>query len=62
MMLLLVITGLVAELLTLFMLWPQGLLIAFVGATLAGVLAMMGTGIFLSVRRKESSSISKTSD
>jgi hypothetical protein len=60
MMLLLVIIGLVAELLTLFVLWPQGFLIAFAGATVAGVLAMVGTGIVVSVRRK--ASVNKFSD
>jgi hypothetical protein len=52
----LLIMGLVAELLTFFVLWSEGLLIAFAGATVAGVLAMVGTGIVLSLRRKEPTS------
>jgi hypothetical protein len=58
----LLITGLVAELLTFFVLWPEGLLIAFAGATVGGVLAMLGTGIVLSLRRKEPTSVNKISD
>ena len=54
--------GLVAELLTFFVLWSEGLLIAFAGATAAGMLAMVGTGIVLSLRRKEPTSVNKISD
>jgi hypothetical protein len=52
----LLVMGLVAELLALFVLWSQGLLIAFAGATVAGMLAMVGTGIILSLRREEPTS------
>ena len=62
MVLLLVIMGLVAELLTFFVLWSEGLLIAFAGAMVAGMLAMVGTGIVLSLRRKEPTSVNKISD
>ena len=62
MVLLLVIMGLVAELLTFFVLWSEGLLIAFAGAAAAGMLAMVGTGIVLSLRRKEPTSVNKISD
>ena len=49
----LLIMGLVAELLTFLVLWSHGFLIAFTGATLAGMLAMVGTGIALSLRQEE---------
>jgi hypothetical protein len=62
MVLLLVIIGLVAELLTFFVLWSEGLLIAFAGATVAGMLAMVGTGIVLSLRRKEPTTVNKIND
>jgi hypothetical protein len=58
----LLIMGLVAELLTFFVLWSEGLLIAFAGATAAGILAMVGTGIDVSLRRKEPTSVNKVSD
>jgi hypothetical protein len=58
----LLIMGLVAELLTFFVLWSEGLLIAFAGATAAGILAMVGTGIVVSLRRKEPTSVNKVSD
>jgi hypothetical protein len=37
-------------------------LIAFAGAMVAGMLAMVGTGIVLSLRRKEPTSVNKISD
>ena len=52
----LLVMGLVAELLTFFVLWSQGFLIAFTGATAAGMLAMVGTGIALSFRQEEPTS------
>ena len=58
----LLIMGLVAELLTFCVLWSEGLLIAFAGATAAGILAMVGTGIVVSLRRKEPTSVNKVSD
>ena len=58
----LVIMGLIAEFLTFFVLWPDGLLIAFAGATVAGMLAMVGTGIVLSLRRKEPTTVNKIND
>jgi hypothetical protein len=58
----LVIMGLIAELLTFFVLWPEGLLIAFAGATVAGMLAMVGTGVVLSLRRKEPTTVNKIND
>jgi hypothetical protein len=54
--------GLIAEFLTFFVLWPEGLLIAFAGATVAGMLAMVGTGIVLSLRRKEPTTVNKIND
>jgi hypothetical protein len=54
--------GLVAEILTFFVLWSEGLLVAFAGAIVAGVLAMVGTGIVLSFWRKEPTSVNNTSD
>jgi hypothetical protein len=54
--------GLVAEILTFSLLWSEGLLIAFAGAIVAGVLAMVGTGIVLSLRRKEPTSVNNISD
>jgi hypothetical protein len=54
--------GLIAEILTFFVLWSQGLLIAFAGAILAGVTAMVGTGIVLSFWRKEPTSVNNISD
>jgi uncharacterized integral membrane protein len=58
----LLIMGLVAELVTLFVLWSEGLLIAFCGAIVAGILAMVGTGIVLSLRRKKPTSVNNISD
>ena len=65
----LLIMGLVAELLTFFALWSQGFLIALAGATVAGMLATVGTGIALSFRqverpshRNEAGSVDKLSD
>jgi hypothetical protein len=58
----LVVMGLIAELLTFFVLLSEGLLIAFAGATVAGVMAMVGTGIVSSLRRKEPTSVNKISD
>ena len=58
----LLIMGLVAEILTLFLLWSEGWLIAIAGAIVAGVLAMVGTGIVLSVLRKEATSVNNISD
>ena len=61
--------GLVAELLTFLVLWSHGFLIAFTGATVAGMLAMVGAGIAVSLRqekppshRNESGSVDKLSD
>jgi hypothetical protein len=62
MLLLLIFMGLVAELVAFFVLWPEDLLIAFAGATVAGVLAMVATGISLSIRRKEPKSQRKEAD
>jgi hypothetical protein len=58
----LLVMGLIAELLTFFVLLSEGLLIAFAGATVAGVMAMVGTGIVSSLRRKEPTSVNKISD
>jgi hypothetical protein len=38
------------------------LLIAFCGAIVAGILAMVGTGIVLSLRRKKPTSVNNISD
>jgi hypothetical protein len=54
--------GLVAEILTFFLLWSEGWLIAIAGAIVAGVLAMVGTGIVLSVLRKAPTSVNHISD
>ena len=51
-MLPLLMMGLVAELLAFFVLWSKGFLIAFTGATVAGMLAMVGTGIAFSFRQE----------
>ena len=56
MVLTLLFMGLVAELLVFFVLWSEGLLIAFAGATVAGMLAMVATGVVLSLRREEPTS------
>jgi hypothetical protein len=59
-----IIMAFVAELLTFFVLWYQGFWIAFAGATLAGVLAIVGGAIVLSLRRPEprSSKVERRSD
>jgi len=49
----LLIMGLIAELLAFFALIHQGFWIALAGATLAGMLAMVGTGIVIAFRQKE---------
>jgi hypothetical protein len=54
--------GLIAELLTFFVLWPEGLLIALAGATVGSMLAMVGTGIVMSLRRKEPTTVNKIND
>jgi hypothetical protein len=58
----LLVMGLIAELLTFFVLLSEGLIIAFAGATVAGVMAMVGTGIVSSLRRKEPTSVNKIRD
>jgi hypothetical protein len=50
-MVILIIVALVVELLTFFVLWYQGFWIAFAAATLAGVLAIVGGAIVMSLRQ-----------
>ena len=58
-MVLLLIMGLVAELLALFVLWSEGLLIAFTGAIVAGMVAMVGTGIACSFSARRTDAAAK---
>ena len=50
-MVILLSAALVAMFLTLLVLWPQGLLISYVGATVAGAVAIVGAGTGLALRR-----------
>ena len=50
-MVILLSAALVAMFLTLVVLWPQGLLISYAGATLAGAVAIVGAGTGLALRR-----------
>jgi hypothetical protein len=49
-----IIMAFVAELLTFFVLWYHGFWIAFAGAMLAGLLAIVGGAIILSLRPRSS--------
>ena len=52
-MLILLSAALVAMFLTLVVLWPQGLLISYAGATVAGAVAIVGAGTVLALRRAD---------
>jgi hypothetical protein len=56
--------ALVAMFLTLLVLWPQGLLISYAGATVAGAVAIVGAGTVLALRRAapRPSKVEKSSD